>query len=288
MPKTNIIIIRFPPNNIWQIFNLVNWDADGAASLSSWEIRFQVDKTQDTTNRRCQKRSQRRRISQLQMAGEVTELRNHKNWVKRNLPTIDIDVDLDSVDYSLQWLPKVKCGRPSIVPFALESKKRKVSSSSHYSQRFHPCQTCEETFVTRKELMAHMSTFDHGFAKYNCTICNGNFTSATFPDHMLTHSCDLCGIRLSAQTHHLTEEKPLEMTCEICGKRYGNKSAYKVHKISHVGRTSTSLVCKDCSDRNRWICPIRVNESTFRRGKVNTVVPDVFVSKRTVLFPKSQ
>ena len=213
---------------------------------------------------------------------EANEPRNHKNWVKRNFPTIDIDLDLDSVDYCLNWLPTVRCTTRPIIPFEREAKKRKLSTP-----KLFPCQTCDETFRNRKELLAH-NTLEHGFAKYNCTICNGNFTSATFPDHMLTHSCDLCGNRFSAQNHHLTEEKPLEMTCEICGKRYGCKSSYKVHLITHIGRTSTSLVCKDCSDRNRWISPIKVNESTFmRRDKVNTAVPDVFVSKRIIL-PKSQ
>ena len=217
---------------------------------------------------------------------EGIELRNHKNWVARNWPMLQTDLDLDTLDLELPWLHlhglhRVKRRRP-IAPIApVIPKKRAKKEPTEPTKLPHECQTCEATFPTYHALRYHKARACHGYPKYKCTICSRNFTTETFPDHMLTHNCDKCGQRFITNMHHLTEEAPHEFTCEVCGKRCPNRSAYRAHKDLHVGRRNATLVCRDCTDCKRWVSPVKVGENSYMKCNVSLKVPDVFVSNRT-------
>lgn len=88
------------------------------------------------------------------------------------------------------------------------------------------CHICDRTFVHKITLTIHMQTHKSNF----CGVCKKSFRHK---DELNTHTCD-CPIASDVDSR----------VCSLCGKRFANPSALKIHSVVHTGEKPYS--CNVC------------------------------------------
>ncbi|ELU03123.1 hypothetical protein CAPTEDRAFT_34004, partial [Capitella teleta] len=140
-------------------------------------------------------------------------------------------------------------------------KKFKDSTAVRAHERIHSdvrpyaCRRCGKTFKTSECLWHHENRSKTCKKRFLCIKCSKQFASYTaFDKHMVTHSelrpykCQVCDIgfklKVHLKKHNLyrhSSEYPCE--CSICGKKFKDSSAVRLHERIHSNDRPFKCVC---------------------------------------------
>ena len=140
-------------------------------------------------------------------------------------------------------------------------------SSKHMSEKRFQCEECEESFVTRYELMRHNS-IHLSDDKLLCKTCNKKFaTTEGLSQHNRNfhskstslYDCVLCdfqtrhrnGLKQHMLLMHSNEMEKKQFVCPFdeCGKRFTTYGYLRIHSIQIHDLKYKSLECEECHKR---------------------------------------
>jgi len=127
----------------------------------------------------------------------------------------------------------------------------------HFGIQKYTCTKCEKSFTQKAGLERHMASHN-GIKNFSCLECGKQFTRRpTLLNHLLTrhlkekpYHCEECDAYFTSaanfRTHkrrvHLNE--PLKHECEVCQKKFFQKSELNRHSRTHTGEKP--YTCKEC------------------------------------------
>lgn len=124
-----------------------------------------------------------------------------------------------------------------------------ITCTVEEGETFYKCPffNCTRKFRHKRNLVSHFRA-DHQSAKrpHACTFpnCNKSFLR---PAHLMIHSRIHTGEVINPSFLNWLAQKPYK--CDICGKRWNQKSALKQHMRSHTGEKPFRCTVEGCTKR---------------------------------------
>lgn len=135
----------------------------------------------------------------------------------------------------------------------------------HTAQKFE-CDTCGAKLVSKRSLHRHILEVHQKFGRKECPHCFKTFSEGTgFKRHMARHSedgfvsCDICGKSINKYLltyHRKIHDAPI-FNCQLCDKTFTSKRSSERH-VAQVHERSTQQTCEICGKK---MCDI----SAYRR-----------------------
>ncbi|CAK6982736.1 zinc finger protein 16-like [Scomber scombrus] len=127
----------------------------------------------------------------------------------------------------------------------------KTHRITHFDKTFI-CDVCGKSFYHACHLTRH-KLVHRAERPYRCSTCGKGFTQAeNLRSHQVIHSgerqlCSVCGKSFRCLKNHVISKHSHELpaaelpprrsavSCDVCGKKFPNRSQYRVHQRSHTG-----------------------------------------------------
>ncbi|KAI8124200.1 Transcription factor grauzone [Lucilia cuprina] len=136
----------------------------------------------------------------------------------------------------------------------------------HKNPDMFKCQICDKNMSSARNLTIHITSEHPDEADsvefYECEHCSKRIRNYNlFKKHLRSHNkdkeveCHICNKRFQSEYHlerHLSNfhKKATPLVCDICGRVYKNKAAFKRHCDEHQGIVSQAVQCSIC---NTWL-----------------------------------
>lgn len=140
-----------------------------------------------------------------------------------------------------------------------KSRKQKlhpaITSRQGRQHLIYTCDYCGEDVKFKKQILNHMK--NHIVLKsYKCKECPDTFKSRK---KIIAHSIEMHG------TKPLTVRETI-FFCEVCGKRFDQKSIFEAHKISHDDN-ARHYMCSHCSAAFKSVGNLHRHEATHNPSR---------------------
>lgn len=208
-----------------------------------------------------------------------TDLQHHKKSChpsKKNKPTTKFSCEICKKEFTLLKDIKNHCinvhsmNEKAVKPFECEICNTRLRTSTnlfnhklyHKRTRMNICSFCGKSFITKNDLTSH-EIIHYGTRKYKCDKCEKAFkTNTNLRTHQLIvhtdpllwkHICDICGKRFPQKSsfdqhrrRHLGEKR---FSCQLCEKTFTSKGELQGHMKGHLN--VQAYKCEHCGKAYR-------------------------------------
>ncbi|XP_070499849.1 zinc finger protein 25-like [Chironomus tepperi] len=136
------------------------------------------------------------------------------------------------------------------------------------------CQICHK-MQKYPYIHYHMKTVHAADKKFRCKVCEKQFKSTQVlsiheKNHNKKYKCDLCkkmfsvNATLNQHKKHY-HENPRSFECEICGKKFNQRSSLKNHQEVHDKNRPKSIQCQRCDYATNNMNYLKVHQKSHVR-----------------------
>lgn len=149
------------------------------------------------------------------------------------------------------------------VQFVQESQQEptvSASDSSSHSIAQTSAKTSENSFALNKDSdsISDCNSEENTVGRFVCQICERTFFhKISLANHIQTHKSNFCGVCKKSFPHrdelnaHVCDRPTASdvdsRVCPLCGKRFANPSALRIHSVVHTGEKP--FICNLCGKR---------------------------------------